>query len=205
MCYSVVRQPRSNFSTDVFIQNLGSNASVTPVACGLIVIKLVIPFIVAITKAKKEIILAKLNEVKASADSVVFVNFKGMSVANTTAMRRKMREEGVGYFVAKKTLLERVFGTAFEGTMPELPGEIAIAYSTDAIAPAQNVKEFALKHKDSIAIAGGIFQGVYKDKAEMTEIASIPALPVLRGMFAQLINSPRQRFAVVLSKVAETK
>jgi large subunit ribosomal protein L10 len=160
---------------------------------------------VAITKAKKEVILAKLNEVKASADSVVFVNFKGMTVANTTAMRRTMREEGVGYFVAKKTLLERGFGTTFEGTMPELPGEIAIAYSTDAIAPAQNVKEFAIKYKENIAIAGGIFQGVYKDKAEMTDIASIPALPVLRGMFAQLINSPRQRFAVVLSKVSETK
>jgi large subunit ribosomal protein L10 len=173
------------------------------VTCGLILIYSVIPSIVAITKAKKEVILAKLNEVKASADSIVFVNFKGMTVANTTAMRRKMREEGVGYFVAKKTLLERVFGSAFEGTMPELPGEIAIAYSTDPMAPAQNVKEFATKHKESIAIAGGIFQGVYKDKAEMIEIASIPALPVLRGMFAQLINSPRQRFAVVLSKVAE--
>ncbi len=87
--------------------------------------------------------------------------------------------------------------------MPELEGEIAVAYSADAIAPAQNVKEFAEKYKDNIAIVGGIFQGVYKSREEMTEIASIPALPVLRGMFAQLLNSPRQRFAVVLSKVAE--
>lgn len=160
---------------------------------------------VAITKAKKETILAKLDDVKGSADSIVFFNFKGMTVANTTAMRKSLRENGVGYFVAKKTLIERAFGTAFEGTMPELPGEIAIAYATDAIAPAQNVKEFAGKFKENVAIVGGIFQGVFKDKAEMTEIASIPALPVLRGMFAQLINSPRQRFAVVLSKVAETK
>ncbi len=160
---------------------------------------------VAITKAKKETILAKLNDVKAGAEAVVFFNFKGMTVANTTAMRKKLREEGVGYFVAKKTLLERAFGTSFEGTMPELPGEIAIAYAADAITPAQNVKEFAGKFKDNISIVGGIFQGVFKDKTEMIEIASIPALPVLRGMFAQIINSPRQRFAVVLSKVAETK
>lgn len=159
----------------------------------------------AITKTKKEEIIAKLDGVKESADSVVFFNFKGMTVANTTAMRKALRENGVGYFVAKKTLLERAFGSKFEGTMPELPGEIAIAYSEDAIAPAQNVKEFATKFKDNIAIAGGVFQGVFKDKAEMTAIASIPALPVLRGMFAQLINSPRQRFAVVLSKVSETK
>ncbi len=157
----------------------------------------------AITKAKKETILAKLEGVKGEADSIVFVKFKGLSVAKTTAMREELRQKGVGYFVAKKTLMKRTFGEAFEGEMPQLDGEIAVAYSTDALAPAQNIKEFALKNKDSIAIVGGVFQGVFKNQAEMTEIASIPPLQVLRGMFAQLINSPRQRFAVVLSKVAE--
>ena len=119
-------------------------------------------------------------------------------------MRRKMREAGVEYFVAKKTLMKRAF-TGYEGEMPELEGEIAVAYSKDAIAPAQNIKEFALKFKDKIAIAGGVFQGVFKSKEEMTTIASIPPLQTLRGMFVQLINSPRQRFAVVLGKVSETK
>ena len=159
----------------------------------------------AITKAKKTDILAKLETIKKEADSIVFVKFKGVTVKDTTIMRRAMREAGVGYFVAKKTLMKRVFGEAFEGTMPELEGEIAVAYSTDAIAPAQNVKEFAAKFKDNIAIVGGVFQGVFKTKEEMTEIASIPPLQTLRGMFAQLLNSPRQRFAVVLSKVSETK
>lgn len=159
----------------------------------------------AITKAKKQDILAKLEEIKKNSDSIVFVNFKGVTVKDTTAMRRAMRELGVGYFVAKKTLMKRVFGEAYEGTMPELEGEIAVAYSADAITPAQQVKEFATKYKNNIAIAGGIFQGVFKNKEEMTVIASIPGMDVLRGMFAQLLNSPRQRFAVVLSKVAETK
>lgn len=159
----------------------------------------------AITKAKKQDILAKLTDIKKDLESMVFVQFKGVTVKDTTAMRRAMREAGVGYFVAKKTLIKRVFGEGYEGTMPELEGEIAIAYSTDAIAPAQKVKEFGTKFKNAVAIAGGLFQGVWKDKEEMTAIASIPPLPVLQGMFAQLINSPRQRFAVVLSKVSETK
>lgn len=159
----------------------------------------------AINKAKKDEILAKLETVRDTSDAIVFVHFKGLTVANTTAMRKSLRENGVGYFVAKKTLMKRAFGEKFEGAMPEIDGEIAIAYSTDAIAPAQNIKEFTGKHKDSLAIVGGVFQGVFKSKEEMVEIASIPALDVLRGMFAQLINSPRQRFAVVLSKVAETK
>lgn len=159
----------------------------------------------AITKAKKQDILAKLETIKKDSDSIVFVQFQKIKVKDTTAMRRKMREAGVGYFVAKKTLMKRVFGEGYEGEMPTFEGEIGVAYSTDAIAPAQNVKEFASKFKDSIAIVGGVFQGVWKTKAEMTEIASIPPLQTLRGMFAQLLNSPRQRFAVVLSKVAAEK
>ncbi len=159
----------------------------------------------AITKAKKEEIIAKLETVKDSADSIVFVNFNAMSVSALTDMRKTMREAGVGYFVAKKTLMRRVFADAFEGEMPELPGEIAIAYSEDAIAPAQNIKAFAEQYKDKIAIAGGIFQGVFKNREEMTEIASIPALPVLRGMFVNVINSPIQGLAIVLNQIAEKK
>lgn len=159
----------------------------------------------AITKAKKQDILAKLEEVKGSADSIVFVHYKGLTVADTTAMRKELRENGVGYFVAKKTLMKRAFDGAFEGEMPDLEGEIAIAYSEDAIAPAQNIKEFAGKHKDSIAIVGGVFQGVYKDQAEMTEIASIPPLQTLRGMFVNVINAPIQGLVISLNAIAEKK
>jgi large subunit ribosomal protein L10 len=159
---------------------------------------------VAITKSKKVEILSRLSDVKESSEAIVFIHFKGLNLADTTAMRKALREAGVGFFVAKKTLMERVF-TGYEGTMPKLDGEIAVAYSADPMAPAQNMKDFAAKFKDKVAIVGGVFQGAFKDQAEMTAIASIPGLDVLRGMFAQLINSPRQRFAVVLSEVAKTK
>ncbi len=160
----------------------------------------------AITKVKKEEILAKLVGIKKDAESIVFVHFNKLPVKDSTLMRTVLRQNGVSYLVAKKTLMKRAFDDGgYEGTMPELDGEIAVAYSSDAIAPAQNIKEFAGKYKDQLAIVGGVFQGVFKSKEEMTAIASIPPLQTLRGMFAQLINSPRQRFAVVLSKVAETK
>ena len=158
----------------------------------------------AITKSKKVEILSRLSDVKESSEAIVFIHFKGLNLADTTAMRKALREAGVGFFVAKKTLMERVF-TGYEGTMPKLDGEIAVAYSADPMAPAQNMKDFAAKFKDKVAIVGGVFQGAFKDQAEMTAIASIPGIDVLRGMFAQLINSPRQRFAVVLSEVAKTK
>jgi large subunit ribosomal protein L10 len=160
----------------------------------------------AITKNKKKEILSKLEGVVKDAATLVFVGFKGLTVKDTTKMRRDLREKGVGYMVAKKTLIQKaVDAKGYEGAFPALPGEVAVAWSADEIAPAQGVQEFEKQHKDKLSILGGVFAGQFKSKAEMTEIASIPSLPVLRGMFAQLINSPRQRFAVVLSKVAETK
>ncbi len=159
----------------------------------------------AITKAKKEEILTKLEGIKKDSDSIVFVNFTQMEGNDVTAMRAKLREEGVGYFVAKKTLVARAFDGAFEGEVPALDGEIALAYSTDAIAPAQNIKEFSGKFKDKIAIVGGVFQGVYKSREEMTEIASIPPLQVLRGMFVNVINSPIQGVVLALNAISDKK
>ena len=159
----------------------------------------------AITKEKKQTILARLTEVKNDSESIVFVKFNGMPVQDSTAMRADLRTEGVGYLVAKKTLMKRAFDGAYEGTMPTLEGEIALAYSADAITPAQKIQEYTTKYKDNLAIAGGIFQGVYKDAAEMTEIATIPALPVLRGMFLNVINSPIQGLVLGLNAIAEKK
>ena len=159
----------------------------------------------AITKAKKGDILAKLDGVKSDSESIVFVHFNRMPVADTTAMRAALRADGVGFFVAKKTLMKRAFDGAFTGDMPVLDGEIAVAYSTDAITPAQKIKEFSGKYKDNLSIVGGVFQGVYKDASEMTEIASIPALPVLRGMFINVINSPIQGLVLGLNAIADKR
>lgn len=159
----------------------------------------------AITKQKKQDILAKLENVRDTSDSIVFVHYNGLTVADTTAMRRDLREKGVGYFVAKKTLMKKAFGESFEGEMPNLDGEIAVAYSEDAIAPAQNIKEFSAKFKNNIAIVGGVFQGVFKSQDEMIEIASIPPLETLRGMFVNVINSPIQGLVIALDAVAQKK
>ena len=159
----------------------------------------------AITKTKKEEIVARLEQVKHEAATIVFVRFTGLTVAESNAMRRELQTAGVEYFVAKKTLLSRVFAEAFSGTYPELEGEIAIAYSTDQIAPAQNLKNFAKKYKDRIVMVGGVFEGAFQDKAMIEEIASIPSMLELRGMFVNVINSPIQGLVIALNAVAEKK
>jgi len=108
--------------------------------------------------------------------------------------------------VAKKTLIKRTLSEAgIKGEFPELNGEIAIAYGTDLTAPAREINEFVKKFKDNIAIAGGIFEGRYMDKTEMAEIASIPPLKTLYGMFVNIINSPIQRCAIALDQIARSK
>ena len=160
----------------------------------------------AITKEKKKEILGNLKSALKDAASVVFVNFHGLTVIDTSNLRNKLREAGVSYFVAKKTIVKRALSEEkIEGDMPELEGELAIAYGKDLIAPARGIYEFQKKHKGSIAIIGGIFEKAYKNKEEMVEIASIPEPQVLRGMFVNVINSPIQGLAAALDAIAQKK
>ncbi len=160
----------------------------------------------AITRKKKEEIVAKVGEITKSAKTLVFAQFKGLTVAEQNEMRKAFRPLGVGYTVAKKSLLNRALTAAgYTGTAPELTGEIALAYGEDELAPARELAVFVKKFGEHLAFAGGVFGGKFMSKEEIVSIAAIPGMETLRAMFAQVINSPRQRFAVVLSEVAKTK
>ncbi|MDO8604763.1 MAG: 50S ribosomal protein L10 [bacterium] len=162
----------------------------------------------AITKQKKVELVAGMTERLAKAKSIVFVNFKALPVSETKILRRKLLADNVGYFVTKKTLAKRVLGDLkAKGTMPELPGELSIAYGEDLLAPARETYAFQTTPRDkgSISIVGGIFDGEYKTREEMMAIATIPPLKVLRGMFVNIINSPIQRLAIAMGQIAESK
>lgn len=158
------------------------------------------------TKAEKAVIIEKLESALKDSASSVFVHFSKLSVADESAMRRSLRAEGVKYFVAKKTLIKRALdklGHA-HAEVP-LEGELALAYGggADATAAARLIHEAGKKFANKLTILGGIFEGKLMDKLHMQEIATIPPMATLRAMFAQVINSPRQRFAVVLSEMAK--
>ena len=159
----------------------------------------------AITKGKKKDILEKLKGVT-DKNSVVFLNFHGLPVNETAEVRRKLRESGVSYFVAKKSLVKKAFGeTSITGEIPELDGELALAYADDLIAPAREVFSFQKKYADKVSILGGVFESKYFSKIQMEEIAKIPSQDVLRGMFVNVINSPIQGLVLALNAIAEKK
>jgi large subunit ribosomal protein L10 len=157
----------------------------------------------AITKQKKAEIVDKVEGIIKDASTLVFAKFRGLTVAEQSEMRKALRKSDVGYTVAKKSLMRRALADKFEGTMPELEGEVAIAYAADEIAPARELAVFVKKFADHLAFQGGVFGGKFVNATEIKAIAAIPGMDTLRAMFAQVINSPRQRFAVVLSEVAK--
>jgi len=159
----------------------------------------------AISKDKKKDIIANLKDIS-KKDSIVFLNFKGLPVNQTAEMRSKLRSADVSYYVAKKTLVKKAFEDAvFSGEMPKLEGELAVAYSDDVTAPSREVYVFQKQYKDAISILGGIFEKKYMTKSEIEEIAKIPSMHVLRGMFVNVINSPIQGFVVALQAIADKR
>lgn len=165
----------------------------------------IILFIMAITKDKKKSILEKLDGIKDSS-SVVFVNFKGLPVSDTTKMRSELSKSDVSYYVAKKTLVKKAFASAgIEGDIPQLDGELAVVFGNDATGPAREIFAFQKKFDGKVTILGGVFERKFMDKSQIEEVAKIPSMFVLRGMFVNVINSPIQGFAVALKAIADKK
>lgn len=139
------------------------------------------------------------------SQSLVFVNFKGINVADESKLRRSLRDQGVTYKVSRKTLLRRALTGKATGEIPELPGEVAVAFSKDATAPAREVYNFQKSHQGLLNILGGIFEGAFIGREKMLEIATIPSREVLLSKIAYLLRSPMQRLAIAVNEVAKKK
>lgn len=161
--------------------------------------------IMALKRNQKEEILKELDNSIKDSESVVFVDFHGINVGDETTLRRDLREKEIGYKVSRKTLLKRVLEGKAEGELPPLTGEVALVYSKDATKTAREVYNFHKAHNGILKILGGIFEGKFIDSQKMTEIAMIPSREVLYAQFVNLINSPIQRFVVVLDQIAKSK
>lgn len=162
----------------------------------------------AISKDKKREIVAKLTDAFKEASSIVFVGFSKLTVKDSAAVRKDLAKEGIRYYVAKKTLIKKVLlERGYEGEVPELPGEVAVAWTTtkDVTAPARSIYDYGKKLKGAVALLGGVFEGVFADAAKITTVATIPPMIVLRGMFVNVINSPIQGLVVALDQISKKK
>jgi large subunit ribosomal protein L10 len=161
----------------------------------------------AISQEKKRQILAKLKDAFTEATSVAFVSFTKLTVKDASQMRKTLKDAGVSYYVAKKTLIRKALEkSSYAGEVPELPGEVAVAWTTeDVTAPARGVYDFGKKLKGALTLVGGVFEGAFADAKKIEAIATIPPLPILRGMFVNVINSPIQGLVIALDAISKKK
>lgn len=138
------------------------------------------------------------------AQSVVLVDYRGLTVEQDTQLRKKLREEGITYKVYKNTFMTRAFkDTECEGLTQYLEGPSAIAISTeDATAPARVLAEFA-KTANKLEIKAGIVEGTVYDAKGMETIASIPSREVLISRLLGSMKSPVTNFVRVMNQLAE--
>jgi len=152
----------------------------------------------------KQPIVDEISESIKDAQSVVLVDYRGLTVDQDTQLRKNLREAGVIYKVYKNTYMTRAFkGTDFEALAPYLEGPSAVAISKDdATAPARILAEFA-KKADKLEIKGGVVEGTLYDAKGMATISSIPSREVLLGRLLGSWKSPVTNFARVMNQLAE--
>ena len=152
----------------------------------------------------KQPIVQEISEAINGAQSVVVVDYRGLTVAQDTELRKQLRAAGITYKVYKNTLVSRaVEGTEFESLRDVLEGPSAFAISTDdATAPARIIAEFA-KKAPKLEIKAGVVEGTYFDAKGMEAISSIPNREVLLGRLLGSMQSPITNFARVLKQIAE--
>ena len=157
--------------------------------------------------AKVEIkapIVAEISECIKDAQSMVVVDYRGLTVEQDTQLRKSLREAGVTYKVYKNTFITRAIkGTDFESLTEYLEGPTAIAVSKDdATAPARVLAKFA-KTAEALEIKAGIVEGTLYDAKGMGTIASIPSREELLSRLLGSFKSPITNFARVINQIAE--
>ena len=152
---------------------------------------------------KQPIVAAIAEDVK-DAQSVVIVDYRGLTVAQDTELRKQLREAGIIYKVCKNTMMKRAFeGTEFAGLAEYLEGPSAMAVSKDdATAPARILCNFA-KTADKLEVKAGVVEGKVYDENGVKALSAIPSREELLSKLLGSIQSPIANFARVIKQIAE--
>lgn len=149
-------------------------------------------------RTEKREFVASLAAVFADTSFVLVAQNKGLTVADVSELRRRMRAAGATYKVAKNRLATLALeGTRFDGVKPLLRGPTALAWSTDPVAVAKTAVEFA-KTNDKFVVLGGALGTQTLNADGVKALAELPSLETLRAQLLGLIQTPATRIAGIL-------
>lgn len=153
-------------------------------------------------RARKEELVTELTQSFGDASLVVVTQQSGMTVAESTDLRARMREAGAGYKVTKNRLAKLALaGTTYEPISDLFNGPTAIAYSADPVAAARVAVNYA-KENDKLVVIGGAMGETLLDESAVKALADLPSLDELRGKIVGMLNTPATRVAGVLQAPA---
>lgn len=153
-------------------------------------------------RSQKEEMVAQLKQVFQDSALVVVTHYSGLTVAEMTELRGKMREAGATYKVTKNRLSRLALDDMEFKDLGELfVGPIGLAYSTDPVAAAKVAVEFA-KGNEKLVVLGGVFNGQILDIQAVDTLAKLPSLDALRGRIVGMIQTPATRIAGILQAPA---
>ena len=159
----------------------------------------------SLNRSEKQAVIDEVTGLAAKAQTLVMAEYRGITVADMTRLRSQARDKGVTLSVLKNTLARRaVVGSAFEVLSDQMTGPLIYGFSTDAVAAAKVVSDFA-KTNDKLVIRGGAFGGKTLDVNGVKQLANIPSKEVLLAQVCGLLMSPMSRTAVVLGALAAKK
>jgi large subunit ribosomal protein L10 len=150
-----------------------------------------------VNRAEKAALVESLQETLEASTSVVVTHQSGLSVAESTDLRLKMRAAGASFKVTKNRLTKLALeGTKFADLADMFTGPTAMGTSADPVAAAKTLVAFA-KANDKVTIIGGALDGKILDKSAVEALASLPSLDELRGKLAGLLQAPAGKLARV--------
>ena len=149
----------------------------------------------------KKAVVAEVSEQLADAQAVIMAEYRGLEVGQVTELRAKARESGVYLRVLKNTLVRRaVEGTPFEGLADQLVGPLIYGISTDPVAPAKVLVEFA-KTNDKLVVKGGAMPSYVMDVEGVKALASMPSREELLATLLGTMQAPVAKFVQTLNEV----
>lgn len=155
--------------------------------------------------SNKQAVVAEITDKIKNSDSTIVCEYRGLSVAEVTELRRSLRAEDVEFKVYKNTMFERACDDCgFKDLKDALAGPNAFAFSKDATAPARVLAKFAKKHK-ALVLKKGIVEGKVVDEATVKELSLLPNRDGMLSMLLSCLQSPVSSFARVVKAVAEAK
>ena len=155
--------------------------------------------------SSKQALVSEISEKMKNSESTVVCEYRGLSVAEVTELRRNLRAEDVEFKVYKNTMVERACDeTGFEDLKDILVGPNAFAFSKDATAPARVLAKFAKKH-EALVLKKGIVEGKVVDEATIKELSTLPNREGMLSMLLSCLQSPISSFARAIQAVADNK